>query len=34
MIDQFGDKFLKAHKITGGYGSGPDILHDLRYISG
>ena len=28
MIDQFDDKFLKAHKITGGYGSGPDILHD------
>ena len=27
MIDQFDDKFLKAHKITGGYGSGPDILH-------
>ena len=27
MIDQFDDKFLKAQKITGGYGSGPDILH-------
>lgn len=27
MIDQFDNKFLKAHKITGGYGSGPDILH-------
>ena len=27
MIDQFDDKFLKAHQITGGYGSGPDILH-------
>ena len=27
MIDQFDDKYLKAHKITGGYGSGPDILH-------
>ena len=27
MIDQLDDKFLKAHKITGGYGSGPDILH-------
>ena len=27
MIDQFDDRFLKAHKITGGYGSGPDILH-------
>ena len=27
MIDQFDDKFLKANKITGGYGSGPDILH-------
>ena len=27
MIDQFDDKFLKAHKITGGYGTGPDILH-------
>ena len=27
MIDQFDEKFLKAHKITGGYGSGPDILH-------
>ena len=27
MTDQFDDKFLKAHKITGGYGSGPDILH-------
>ena len=27
MTDQFEDKFLKAHKITGGYGSGPDILH-------
>ena len=27
MIDQFDDKFLIAHKITGGYGSGPDILH-------
>ena len=27
MIDQFDDKFLKAHKITSGYGSGPDILH-------
>ncbi len=27
MIDQFDDKFLKAHKITGGYDSGPDILH-------
>ena len=27
MLDQFDDKFLKAHKITGGYGSGPDILH-------
>ena len=27
MTSQFDDKFLKAHKITGGYGSGPDILH-------
>ena len=27
MIDEVDDKFLKAHKITGGYGSGPDILH-------
>ena len=27
MIDQVDDKFLKAHQITGGYGSGPDILH-------
>ena len=27
MIDQFDNKFLIAHKITGGYGSGPDILH-------
>ena len=27
MMDQLADKFLKAHKITGGYGSGPDILH-------
>ena len=27
MIDQFDNKFLKAHEITGGYGSGPDILH-------
>ena len=27
MIDQFDDKFLKDQKITGGYGSGPDILH-------
>ena len=27
MINQFEDKFLEAHKITGGYGSGPDILH-------
>ena len=27
MIDQFDNKFVKAHKITGGYGSGPDILH-------
>ena len=27
MTDKFDDKFLKAHKITGGYGSGPDILH-------
>ena len=27
MINQFDNKFLKAHKITGGYGSGPDILH-------
>ena len=27
MIDQFDNKFLKANKITGGYGSGPDILH-------
>ena len=27
MIDQFDDKFLKALEITGGYGSGPDILH-------
>ena len=27
MNDQFDNKFLKAHKITGGYGSGPDILH-------
>ena len=27
MINQFDNKFLKAHKLTGGYGSGPDILH-------
>ncbi len=27
MIDELEDKFLEARKITGGYGSGPDILH-------
>ena len=27
MIDGLEDKFLEARKITGGYGSGPDILH-------
>ena len=27
MIDKLEDKFLEARKITGGYGSGPDILH-------
>ena len=27
MIDELDDKFLEARKITGGYGSGPDILH-------
>ena len=27
MIDELNNKFLKASKITGGYGSGPDILH-------
>ena len=27
MIDELEDKFLAARKITGGYGSGPDILH-------
>ena len=34
MIDQFDDKFLKAHKITGGYGSGPDILHSCNISVG
>ena len=27
MIDELEDKFLEARKITGGYSSGPDILH-------
>ena len=27
MINELEDKFLEARKITGGYGSGPDILH-------
>jgi len=27
MIDELENKFLEAHKITGGYDSGPDILH-------
>ena len=27
MIDELEEKFLVARKITGGYGSGPDILH-------
>ena len=27
MTDELENKFLKARKITGGYGSGPDILH-------
>ena len=27
MIVKLEEKFLEAHKITGGYGSGPDILH-------
>ena len=27
MIEELEDKFLEARKITGGYGSGPDILH-------
>ena len=27
MIDELENKFLEARKITGGYGSGPDILH-------
>ena len=27
MIDDVNNKFLQANKITGGYGSGPDILH-------
>ena len=27
MIDELQDKFLEARKITGGYDSGPDILH-------
>ena len=31
MIDELEDKFLEARKITGGYGSGPDILHSATY---
>ena len=27
MTDEYEEKFLEARKITGGYGSGPDILH-------
>ena len=27
MIGKLEEKFLEARKITGGYGSGPDILH-------
>ena len=34
MIDELEDKFLEARKITGGYGSGPDILHSCNISVG
>ena len=34
MIDELEDKFLEARKITGGYGSGPDILHSCEISVG
>ena len=34
MIDELEEKFLEARKITGGYGSGPDILHSCNISVG
>ena len=34
MIGKLEEKFLEAHKITGGYGSGPDILHGCNISVG
>ena len=34
MIVKLEEKFLEAHKITGGYGSGPDILHGCNISVG
>ena len=34
LIPEVEDKFLEARKITGGYGSGPDILHSCNISVG
>ena len=33
-MDKLNNKFLEARKITGGYGSGPDILHSCNISVG